>query len=597
LKTPRLDYLLRALGLVWRSSPRWTIVSVILVVIEGLLPLLSLYLMKLVLDAVTIALTASDKETASQEVLFFIALAGGVALLGAFVRTLSGLASSLQGQVVTDYMYGIIHAKAIEVDLAYYENSQYQDTLHRAQREAYYRPYQILMSLIQLGRSSIALLGMAGLLISLHWGVVIVLLVAILPGIWARFKYAGEMYQWQRERTADERRARYFDWLLINAAHAKENRLFGLGHLFMNRFQNLRLRLRQERLGISIRRAFVELGVQMIGTVAVFGAYAFIAYRTVQGSITLGDLVMYFQAFQRGQGFLTDLSTALSDLYEDNLFLTNLYEFLDQKPELIQPLHPTPVPRPMRQGLVFQGVSFGYRNAARKVLQDINLNIKPGQVIALVGENGSGKTTLIKLLCRLYDVDEGCISIDGVDIRQFDSNQLRREISVIFQDYARYQLTVRDNIWLGNVDTAPEDSAVIDAARRAGAEGLTLGLKHGYDTVLGNWFEDGQELSIGEWQKIALARAFMRDSQIIIFDEPTSAMDAKAEHEVFQHFRQLIDGRAAVIISHRLSTIKMADYIYVLDQGQIAESGTHNDLMRLNGKYASMFETQAQYYR
>lgn len=595
--TARLSHLARALIFVWRSSPFWTIATIILVVFEGLLPLFSLYLMKLILDAVARVLDSADNQAAFNQVLFFIILAGGISLVGAVIRTLSGFVSNIQGQIVTDYMYGIIHAKAIEVDLEYYENAQYHDTLHRAQREAYYRPNQILSGLIQVGRSAIALLGMIGLLISLHWGVVVVLAIAIIPGMLVRLKYSGEVYHWQRDRTADERRTRYFDWLLINAAHAKENRLFDLGPLFISRFRDLRTRLRQEKLAINRRQAFLDLGIQIVATLAVFGSYTFIAYRAVQGTITLGDLVMYFQAFQRGQGFLYDLSTALADLYEDNLYLTNLYEFLELKPKIVVPQNPHAVPHPFQQGIIFDHVSFQYPGSSRQALEDVNLRIEPGQVIALVGENGSGKTTLVKLLCRLYDVSAGCVTIDGVNIRQFDVTALRREISVIFQDYARYQLTARENIWFGNINSPSDGIHIIDAARRSGADELISNLKAGYDTMLGNWFDGGEELSVGEWQKIALARAFMRESQVIIFDEPTSAMDAKAEYEVFKHFRQLIRDRSAIIISHRLSTIKMADCIYVMENGSIVESGTHDDLMIRGGKYALLFETQAQYYR
>ncbi|MGB6010563.1 MAG: ABC transporter ATP-binding protein, partial [Desulfobacterales bacterium] len=278
-------------------------------------------------------------------------------------------------------------------------------------------------------------------------------------------------------------------------------------------------------------------------------------------------------------------------------FLSNLYEFLDLKPKVKQPLYPVPVPRPIQKGLNVEHVSFKYPTSNGNVLKDISFSIEPGEVVALVGENGSGKTTFVKLLCRLYDPNEGTITLDGHDLRRVDTTALRHEISVIFQDYVKYHLTARENIWFGNILLPSDDKRIEDAAFDAGADTLITGLPKGYDTTLGKWFEDGEELSIGEWQKIALARAFLRDAQIIVLDEPTSALDAKSEYEVFKNFRELLDGRSAVLISHRFSTVKMADRIFVFDGGNIKEQGTHEHLMRLGGTYAEFFEKQAQHYK
>jgi ATP-binding cassette subfamily B protein len=312
--------------------------------------------------------------------------------------------------------------------------------------------------------------------------------------------------------------------------------------------------------------------------------------------LRLGDLVLYYQALQRGQGNIKGLLNSLSGLYEDNLFLANLYEFLDIKPKLIDPPNPKPIPHPMKTGIEFKNVGFQYSTTTRKALKNINLTIKPGEVVALVGENGSGKTTLIKLLCRLYDPTQGRITIDGIDLSQFKTEELRRQISVIFQDYAKYHFTAQENIWLGNIDLPPQSDSIIKAAKRSGADDVITKLPKGYDTILGKLFDKGEELSIGQWQKVALARAFLRDSQLIVLDEPTSAMDPKAEYEVFEKFRQLIKNQSAILISHRLSTVKMADRIYVMDNGTIVEGGTHEELMKLSGTYAHLFEIQASQY-
>ena len=571
--------------------------SMALLVVQGAMPLLALYLMKLVVDAVAIGMTAPDKGVAFERVALLVGVAGLVALVSAVSRVIAGLVSEAQAQAVTDHMQDILHAKSIEVDLEYYESSHYYDTLHRAQQDASFRPTRILNGLMQVGQSGISLLAMAALLYSFHWGVPVILFAAALPGVVVRLRYADQVYRWQRQQTPAERRAWYFHWMLTGIVHAKEIRLFDLGSLFRRQFRDVRTQLRRQRLEIATRRSVAELVTQVTATVAVFGSYAFIAYRTVQGSITVGDLVMYYQAFQRGHDFLREMLGGLSGLYEDNLFLSNLYEFLDLKRKVVEPLTSRPIPRPMRTGIVFDRVSFQYPTGTRRVLQDISLTIRPGDHVAFVGENGSGKTTLIKLLCRLYDPTDGAITLDGTDLREFETAALRREISVIFQDYAQYHLTARENIWFGNPQVSPDQKRIVAAARYSGADEVIAGLKRGYDTTLGKWFEDGEELSIGEWQKVALARAFLRDAPIIVLDEPTSALDAKAEYEVFGKFRQLAEGRTTILISHRFSTVRMADCIYVLDDGKIVEAGTHEKLVQRGGKYARLFETQAQYYR
>jgi ATP-binding cassette subfamily B protein len=597
LKKLRTLQLGRALRFVWQSAKGWTIVSGVLLVIQGMLPLLPLYLMKRMVDAVTAGQAAPDKGAAFKQVVFFIVLMVGVTLFAALIRSIAGLVSQGQSMAVTDHMNDVLHAKSIEVDLEYYESAQYYDTLHRAQGEAPFRPTSIVNGLVQIGQNGISLLAMAGLLFSFHWIITAILFIAVIPGIAVRLLYAGKMYHWQREQASTERQAGYFNWVLTGSSHAKEIRLFNLGPLFMDRFRDLRKKLRRGRLGITARRSVAELVAQTGTNVAIYGSYAFIAYRAVQRTITLGALVMYFQAFQRGEASLQTMLSSLAGLYEDNLFLSNLYEFLDLKRKVIEPVQGRSIPKPMQTGIVFDHVSFQYPTGTRKVLEDVSLVIQPGEVVALVGENGSGKTTLIKLLCRLYDPTGGAITLDGMDLRQFQTTSLRREISVIFQDYAHYDMTARENIWLGNTILPPDHERVITAARRSGADDVIRALPHGYETVLGKRFEDGEELSIGEWQKVALARAFLRDAQIVILDEPTSSMDAKAEYEVFQNYRQLAAGHTSILISHRFSTVRMADRIYVLREGRIIEGGTHEELIRVGGTYAHLFETQAQYYR
>ena len=583
----------RAGRFVWRAAARHTAASAALVVVQSVLPLAALYLIKLIVDAIAAAARGTN-PSALDSVFVLIAIAAGVAIAAVAVNSLANVVNEKHAELVADHMHDVLHAKSIEIDLEYYENPQYYDTLHRAQQEAPYRPARVVKGLISASQSGLSLVAMGALLLSFHWGIALALLVAVVPEALVQLRYANQMYAWRRSRTPTERYAQYYDWMMTGTAHAQELRLFDLGRLFMRQFRDLRERLRRERFAIVARRSKAEFATQALATLAVFGAYALIAQRAVSGAITLGDLVMFFSAFQRGQEYLRQLLRSLAGLYEDNLFLANLYEFLDLRHKLAEPAQPRPVPRPLSRGIVFENVSFNY--GAKQALADVNLVIPAGATVALVGENGSGKTTLIKLLARLYDPAGGRITLDGVDLREFSTAGLRREISVIFQDYVRYNLTARENIWFGNVDASPDAERIARAAQHAGAGELIRSLPRGYETVLGKWFDDGEELSVGEWQKIALARALLRDAQIVVLDEPTSAMDAAAEFEVFQRFHQLARGRTAILISHRLSTVKMADHIYVLRAGRVVESGTHSELVRRDGTYAHLFAAQASGY-
>jgi len=587
----------RAVGLVWRCAPGFTAAHFALTTLQGLLPLAALYLMKLVVDAVTAGISSPDKSAAFHKAAVYIALAGAVAVALVLLRAAATLVSEVQGQALTDYVSDILHAKSVEVDLEYYENPRYYDTLHRAQQEAHYRPMRIVSGLAVMAQSGLSLLAMSGLLLALHWAVALVLFAASLPGLLVRLKFSGRLYRWEREHTEAERRSWYYHWMMTDGRHAKEVRLFDLGGLFRDWYKEVRAGLRAGRLKLTAGRSGADLAAQGAASVLVFSTYAFIACRAIQGAITLGDLVMYFAAFQRGLSSLQDLLGGIAGLYEDNLFLTNFYEFMDLKPRVVESEDPKPVPKPFQKGFVFENVSFTYPSSQTPVLSGASLAIRPGEVVALVGENGAGKTTLIKLLCRLYDPTEGRITLDGMDLRAHSTLDLRRQVGVIFQDFACYSLTARENIWLGNRTIPKEDGRVVEAARQSGADPLIERLPKGYETVLGLWFEDAKELSWGEWQKIALARAFLRDAQLVVLDEPTSSMDAMAEYEVFVKFRKLLEGRSAVLISHRFSTVKMADTIYVFEGGRVSESGSHESLMAKRGTYARLFETQAQYYR
>jgi ATP-binding cassette subfamily B protein len=498
---------------------------------------------------------------------------------------------------VTDAVAEILHAQSVAVDLAYYEDPSYYDTLHRAQGEAPHRPASIVNGLTQIAQNGLALAGIVVWLVSLNWWLAAALILGVLPGAIARLMFSRRLYDLQQAQTEQERRAWYYHAVLTEAASAKELRLFNLGALFRSRYRGLRQAIRTGTLMLARRRAAADIVAQVVATTALFGSVAWLAVQTVRGAVTLGDLAVYYVGFQTGLTLLQAVLRALASLYEDNLFLTNLYRFLDLAPEVAAPVRPKAVPRPIRRGIAFEGVAFRYDGHEQDALDGIDLALAPGEVMALVGENGSGKTTLVKLLCRLHDPSRGAVTVDGIDLRDLDPVDWRREVSVAFQDYVHYALTAGDNIWLGDVDAPHDPAAIANAGRRSGADAVVGRLPNGYETQLGRWFQEGHELSEGEWQRLAMARALWRDARILILDEPSSSLDPLAEAELLRRFRGWLGGRSAVIISHRLSTVQMADCICVMDRGRIVERGPHAALLAQNGYYARLYRAQAQHYR
>lgn len=594
---PFLQTLRHALSFVWQSSPSLAVGSIVVRVIQGLLPLAVLYLTKLLIDAVTEGLKAPSQNASLTPITTILVGLAGAAVISAMLTVVASLISRIHAQVVTDHMHALLQAKSVEVDLEYYENARYQDTLHRAQQEAPYRPTAILNALLQCFQDGISLLAMAGILWWLHWAVIPVLALTAIPYFFVRLQQSNRLFAWERERTPLERKAWYVNMLLTQATAAKEVRLFDLGPRLREWFRDARTVLRRERIALERRWAFAGLAAQIVGVAGVFGVYGFVAVRTFHGLLTVGDLVMFFQAIQRASGFLEGLGWSVSNLYESNLFLTTLNEFLAIRSKLPEAVRPRPFPASLGQGIVFEQVSFQYPHEERVAVRDFTFTIKPGEHVAFVGANGAGKTTLVKLLCRLYDPTSGRITIDGTDLRNYAIADVRGAVSGIFQDFVKFQFSAKDNISLGVNASEVALPVVVQAAKQAGVHEAIEHLPKGYESLLGKLFDGGHELSIGEWQKVALARAILRNSQVLILDEPTSAMDAKAEAELFERFHELAQGRTAILISHRLSTVKMADRIFVVDRGQIVEQGTHDDLMGHQGLYASLFLTQAQHYQ
>ena len=588
----------RALGLVWRAAPRWAMLSASLMAVQGLLPLAFLFTAKLVLDRLT---AAGAENLTLQENFQSLTVLLGVALLIAVVTSLcravgeySGLAL---GHLVTDSVQQLVQRKSVSLDLEYYENALAYDKLHRAQREAPTRPTQIVLQLTQLGQASLTLIALLVLLATFHWALVFVLLIASLPLVAYRLKFSQALYDWRRSVTLTERRAKYLNDLISTPQSAKELRLFGFERVMRERYAAIRANLRGALLGLTAKRYRKEVIFDSVAALAGYGTMAFVAYRALSGEVSIGDLVMYFGAFQIALSSLRTVLSGVGLLYEHNLFLSNLDEFLEVPKNVTEPEQPRPVPNPFKDAIRLEGLNFKYPGTDRVVLQNLDMTFGRGETIALVGANGSGKSTLIKLLCRLYDPSAGRITIDGTDVREFSTNALRQEISVIFQDYVHYHMSARENIWLGRCSEPPDDARIVDAAKQAGIDDNLQRLKDGYDTILSRSLADGAELSIGQWQKVSLARALYRDSQIIILDEPTASMDAGAEYEFFEAFRMLAEDRTAIIVSHRFSTVRGADRIYVIDGGCVAEHGTHDELVAAQGLYARLYNQQASHYR
>ena len=591
----QLPYLPRALKLVWQAARPWTIAWIVLLIVQGLLPASVVYLTKLIVDGVVFAVRNGSSWLVVRPVLVFLLLLGGVLLSMEVVRAGINWVRAVQTELLQDHITALIHEKSVTADLAFYELADYYDHLHRARAEAWYRPVALLGNLGALLQSSITLLAMGAILIPLGPWLALALMLSTLPAFFVVVRYALAEYQWRQKSTHDERRAWYYDWVMTTAEAAAELRLFGLGKHFQSNYTGLRERLRGERLRLTRAHGVAQLTASLIALLIAGGALGWMVWKALHGLVTLGELALIYAAFNQGQGLMRTLLENAGQLYGNSLFLGNLFQFLALEPRIIRRGGtPWPPLLNIQSAIVFNGVSFTYPNASGKALDDFTITIPAGKIVAIVGPNGAGKSTLLKLLCRFYDPDEGSIEIDGRDLKDFDTDDLRRLITVLFQQPVHYNTTVRDNVLYGDLNVNPSDAEIQTAIRAAGAEDVVSRLPEKEQTLLGRWFAGGTELSVGEWQRIALARAFLRRAPIIILDEPTSALDPWAEADWLERFRELARGRTSIIITHRFTTAMHADVIHVMDRGRIVESGSHQRLLEQSGLYAESWSRQMQ---
>ena len=589
-------YSRRALELVWTTNPRLSIAFALLTLVAGVLPAGIAYVGSLIVDAVIGAINGGGATGLTRHAMGLVAGEGLlVAALAGSQRGISLCQSLLRAQLGQRVNVMILE-KALTLELEHFENSQFYDKLTRARREASVRPLSLVMRTFGLGQSAISLLSFATLLLKFSPWTVLILIIAGLPSFIAEAKFSGDAFRLFLWRSPETRMQLYLETLLAREDHAKEVKLFGLGPLFLQRYRDIFHKLYREDRNLTLRRDTWGFFLGLVGTVALYGAYAWVALAAIGTRITLGEMTMYVLLFRQGQSAVSAILGAVGGMYEDNLYLSTLYEYLETPVQAaggttLRGLEP-------QDGIRFEHVSFTYPDAETATLADIDLHIRPGESLALVGENGSGKTTLIKLLTRLYRPTAGRITLDGRDLQEWDEAVLRERIGVIFQDFTRYQLLLGENIGAGDVAHFMDEARWREAGDKGMAEPIVATLPAGYHTPLGKWFNEGRELSGGQWQKIALSRAFMRSrADILVLDEPTAAMDAAAEATIFEHFRNLTRDRIAILISHRFSTVRMADQIVVLQSGHIVERGNHEELIRLDGHYAHLFSLQARGYR
>ena len=587
-----------ALEIVWSTSAALTMAMAFSTLVSGVLPAAIASVGGLFVDAVASAFQqdSAAAEQARDDVLFYVFLELGLVVFMTGAQRLNTICQSILRVLLGNKINVMILEKALTLELAHFEDAEYYDKLVRARREASSRPLSLVIKTFDLLRDLIALITIGIFLFQFSVWAVALLAIAGIPAFLAEAKFSGEAFRIHRRRSAERRMQIYLEMVLTREDGVKEVKLLQLGKLFLKRYVDIFRSMYKEDRNLVLRRGFWGYVLGLLASSAFYFAYGWVGFATIAGAITIGQMTMYIAQFRLGQNAVTNSLTAINGMYEDNLYLSNLTEYLEHK--VPEQTGTKTLGFDRDDGIRFEDVSFSYPGSEIPALNKVSLHIKPGESLAIVGENGSGKTTLIKLLTRLYSPSKGRIFLEGLELKEWDIETLRQKIGVIFQDFARYQLIVGENIGIGDVDEIEKDPLIEEAAKKGMADVFVRDLPRSYKTQLGTWFKDGKELSGGQWQKIALSRAFMRSkADILILDEPTAAIDAKAEAEIFSHFGDLTDNKISIIISHRFSTVRRADHIIVLEKGEIQEEGSHSELLDKEGHYATLFRLQAQGYQ
>lgn len=589
-----MGHIPRALSLVLAATGKWTWIWLALIVTQGLLPIVTVYLTMLVVNRLVAYQKSDFAQSEFTLLLLPVILCGAMLLLAECLRAVHRWVGEHQAALLRDHISGLIHERSTDADMAFYEQPQFFDELYRARYEASYRPVQLLQSLGSLTQHAITLISMAAILVPFGWWLPLVLFISTLPALGVVVFFSIRRHEWKHRTTPFERRSWYYDWLLTDREPAAELRLFRLGDCFRGRYTELRSFLRDEKNRLLRSQAAVETAAATASLAVTGGAMLWLVWQTSNGGGEqwLGELAFLYQAFSQGQKMMRGLLNQVGQLYGNTLFLGNLFAFLEIEPTVVDAADPVPVPAVLTNGLSLRNVTFQYTPQGRKILDNFSLDIPAGKMVAVVGENGAGKSTLIKLLCRFYDPVLGAVQWDGIDVREFALADLRQCITVLFQEPVHYNDTVMENIRLGDRDSPERPRSVEEAAVAAGADALIAKLPRQYDQLLGNWFENATQLSTGEWQRIALARAFFRRSPVILLDEPTSAMDPWAEEDWLRRVRKLATDRTVLLITHRFTTAMYADEIHVIQDGRIIESGDHRDLIAKRGRYSESWHAQ-----
>lgn len=587
----------RAFRLVWASSRGYTITLAALSILFGALPAATAWVGKLLVDGVVAAMQQGGQNGSTDYVIELVVLQFGLLAGTSLLQTVRNINQQALQELTARRVQLMVMEHSNRLDLSFYENPTFYDALQQAQSEAGFRPTQMVEQAFGLIRSFITFISLIALIASLGWVVALAALLAPIPAFVAQSRYGWRGFLLSRRQSPDRRRMSYFLDLLTKDTYNKEIKLFGLGEHFIKRWEEIAIRFYKENRALVKRRYLMGFAWGSLSIVVTSGTYLYVALGTIAGRLTLGDLTFYTQAVSQVQSSLSSILDGFSGMYENSLYLNNLYNFLDYTPAIRSDPNARKVQLPLTQGLEFRDVTFTYPGKSEPALRNVSFSIGPTESVALVGQNGAGKTTIVKLLTRLYDPDAGQILLDGVDIREYDLDSLHSAIGVIFQDYVTYFFSARDNIGVGRLAELDNIAMVEASAQRSGANRVIERLPKGYDTTLGRWFDEGYQLSGGEWQKVALARAFMRDAAILVLDEPTASLDARAEYEIFARMKELSQGKMTLFISHRFSTVRLADRIFVLEGGMIKESGSHQELMLLDGTYAELFNLQAAAYR